>query len=214
MSIAWTLGAIVSRATTALGNRLDVTLSDGSFWANAAQQEVWDDQPHREKEALAFSSTTTGVSRINLPTDFNELINLSLSSAERDVLELINRDEFDSDAGSFSSFSGRPTKFIQYSGCLELYPVPDSAYSIQLRYNRQLSTMTALTAAISVGTRYGQAVMYKTAALLGQNVLRDFESATLFEDRYVRFILKTADDRALRIREQHYMGVSLPRKQR
>ncbi len=211
MSTAWTLGTIVSRATAALGNRIDISLSDGSFWGNVAQENVWDAMPHDLQEKLAVSSTTSGENRITLPSDFKELLNirLSTSSGSQDVLQLINPDDIDSNSNA--TRLGIPVTYMPYADFLELRPSPDSAYSVQMRYRAQLGTLVSATDRLSVATRFGEAVFLKTTQLLADNVVRDFNSGAAFGDRYVRFMLQTVPDRALRQRERHDMGVSLPR---
>ena len=211
MSTAWTLGTIVSRATAALGNRTDITLSDGSFWCNISQENVWDAMPHDLQEKLAVSSTTSGENRITLPSDFKEMLNIRLSSSSgsQDVLQLINPDDIDSNSNA--TRLGIPVTYMPYADFLELRPSPDSAYSIQMRYRGQLGTLVAESDRLSVATRFGEAVFLKTTQLLADNVVRDFNSGAAFGDRYVRFMLQTVPDRALRQRERHDMGVSLPR---
>ena len=211
MSTAWTLGTIVSRATAALGNRIDISLSDGSFWGNVAQENVWDAMPHDLQEKLAVSSTTSGENRITLPSDFKELLNIRLSSSSgsQDVLQLINPDDIDSNSNA--TRLGIPVTYMPYADFLELRPSPDSAYSVQMRYRAQLGTLVSATDRLSVATRFGEAVFLKTTQLLADNVVRDFNSGAAFGDRYVRFMLQTVPDRALRQRERHDMGVSLPR---
>jgi len=211
VSTAWTLGTIVSRATAALGNRTDITLSDGSFWMNLAQENVWDAMPHDLQEKLAVSSTTSGENRITLPSDFKELLNIRLSSSSgsQDVLQLINPDDIDSNSNA--TRLGIPVEYMPYADFLELRPSPDSAYSVQMRYRAQLGTLVAESDRLSVATRFGEAVFLKTTQLLADNVVRDFNSGAAFGDRYVRFMLQTVPDRALRQRERHDMGVSLPR---
>jgi len=213
VSTAWTLGTIVSRATAALGNRLDISLSDGSFWGNVAQENVWDAMPHDLQEKLAVSSTTSGENRITLPSGFNEMLNIRLSSSSGsgDVLQLINPDEIDSFINSSATALGIPTHYMPYADFLELRPSPNSAYSIQMRYRAQLGTLLAESDRLSVATRFGEAVFLKTTQLLADNVVRDFNSGAAFGDRFVRFMLQTVPDRALRQRERHDMGVSLPR---
>lgn len=212
MSIAWTLGTIVSRATAALGNRLDITLSDGSFWANVAQEEVWDLLPHDQQEQIATSSTTSGENRITLPLDFQELLNIRVSSTSNrhDILQQLNVDGIDSN--STATVLGIPTHYLPYADFIELRPSPDSAYSVQMRYRVQLATLVAETDRISITTRLGQAVFLKTTQLLADNVVRDFNSGAAFGDRFVRFMFQTPSDRALRMRERHDLGVALPRR--
>ncbi len=211
MSTAWTLGTIVSRATAALGNRTDISLSDGSFWCNVGQENVWDAMPHDLQEKLAVSSTTSGENRITLPSDFKELLNIRLSSSSgsQDVLQLINPDDIDSDSNA--TRLGIPAQYMPYADFLELRPSPDSAYSVQMRYRAQLGTLVSESDRLSVATRFGEAVFLKTTQLLADNVVRDFNSGAAFGDRFVRFMLQTVPDRALRQRERHDMGVSLPR---
>lgn len=212
MSTSWTLGTIVSRATAALGNRLDITLSDGSFWGNVAQENVWDAMPHDLQEKLAVSSTTSGENRITLPSDFQEMLNIRLSSSSgsQDVLQLVNPDDIDSDSNA--TRIGIPVEYMPYADFLELRPSPDSGYSIQIRYRAQLGTLVAESDRLSVATRFGEAVFLKTTQLLADNVVRDFNSGAAFGDRYVRFMLQTVPDRALRQRERHDMGVAIARK--
>ncbi len=214
MSTAWTLGTIVSRATAALGNRTDISLSDGSFWCNVGQENVWDAMPHDLQEKLAVSSTTSGENRITLPSDFKELLNIRLSSSSgsQDVLQLINPDDIDSNSNA--TRLGIPVEYMPYADFLELRPSPDSAYSIQIRYRAQLGTLVSESDRLSVATRFGEAVFLKTTQLLADNAVRDFNSGAAFGDRFVRFMLQTVPDRALRQRERHDMGVSLPRTYR
>ena len=214
MSTSWTLGTIVSRATAALGNRLDISLSDGSFWCNVGQENVWDAMPHDLQEKLAVSSTTSGENRITLPSDFKEMLNIRLSSSSgsQDILQLINPDDIDSDSNA--TRLGIPVQYMPYADFLELRPSPDSTYSVQMRYRAQLGTLVSESDRLSVATRFGEAVFLKTTQLLADNVVRDFNSGAAFGDRFVRFMLQTVPDRALRQRERHDMGVSLPRTYR
>ena len=210
MSISWTLGEITSKMTSSLGNRLDVATSVASFWANEAENVVWSALPHDLKEALAVSSTTSGENRIILPTDFQEMLNISTSSSStggRDVLTLINMDEIDSAATGLE----RPQRYIQYADWIELHPTPDSAYSLQMRYRKQLSTMTELVTHPSVGTRFRQAIYLKGTELLAEEK-QQFAHASHFRTRYNTFMRTTPSDRALRNRERHDVGFSLPRK--
>ena len=208
----WTLGEVMSRSTTALGNRTDIPLSDASFWANEAHRIVWDSLPHDLQEQIAISSTTSGENRVTLPGDFQELLNLRISSSStgHDVLQQLNIDTIDSASTSL----GVPTKYAPFGDWIELWPSPDSAYSLQMRYRQQLTDISATTTRLSVATRYGYAVFLKSAQLLGENVIRDFESATAFEDKYLRYMNQTVPDRGLRQRERHDTTVSLLRKPR
>lgn len=209
MANAWTLADLMSRSTSALGNRADIALADCSFWANEAHRVVWDAQPHDQQEAIAISSTTSGEDKITLPADFQEIItisNLSDGGGSPDVLDPINLVEL----ASYSTDTGTPLHYAQFATWLELRPSPDSSYSIELRYRKQLSTMTETTTAPSVATRYRYAVMLKTAELLAQNVIRDPQKSVEFRAEFIDYMSSVPSDRALQYREQRYLGVSLP----
>jgi hypothetical protein len=204
---SWNLGEIASATTTALGNRSDIALSAVSFWANVAQQQVWDVLPHDLQEGLAVSSSTSGENRITWPTDYQELLTLSNLSRSGVELRPLNLGE----ANSWTTERGDPTHFVQFSDWLELYPTPDSAHSLQLRYRRQLSDMTVVGSVPSVATRYRPAVFAKTKELVARHVILDANAATAALGEYLAYMSSMPNDRALRAREDRFRGLSLAR---
>lgn len=207
MTLAWTLGDITSHATQALGNRSDIALSDASFYANEAARQVWDFLPHNLKESIAVSSTTSGGNRITLPTDFEEMLDLSnLSMTPPRLLWPTNLPLAD----SWSTTLGVPERYVEYNNWLELVPSPDSSYSIQLRYRKQCSTMTALTSQPSIATRFRYPIMLKTKELLARHVIFDSSKAGEAAGEFLSYMNALPSDKALRMREQHYAAVSLP----
>jgi hypothetical protein len=209
MANAWNLGDIMSKATQALGNRTDIVLADASFYANEAARIVYDAIPHEGQEAIAISSTTSGEDKITLPADFQEILtlsNLSDGGGSPDVLDPINEVEL----ASYSTDTGTPLHYAQFANWLELRPSPDSSYSLELRYRKQQSTMTETTTVPSVATRFRYAVFLKTKQLLAENVVRDEVEAQRANADYLDFLGQVPSDRALRYREQRYLGISLP----
>lgn len=206
--MTWTLGTVMSRATHALGGRADIALSDASHWANEAHRECWDAQPHDLKEGLALSSTTSGGDKIALPSDFFEPIQLSnVSAVPYRPLAPVGTHELD----SWSTALGSPTHYALFSNWLELRPAPDSAYSLQLRYHKQVSELTVVGAPLSVATRFHRAVFLKTKELLAQHVIHDPEQAMVARAEYVAYMGAQAPDRSLRLRENRFVGLGLPR---
>lgn len=198
----------MSHATQALGNRLDVSLSDASFWANESARQTWDFVPHDLKESIAVSSTTSGGNRITLPSDFQEMLTLSnLSITPPQLIWPTNLPIAD----SWTSTRGSPTNYVQYNNWLELVPSPDSSYSLQLRYRKLLSTMTQTTDIPSIATRYRYPIMLKTKELLARHVIFDSAKASEAAAEWSAYMESLPSDRAMRMREQHYMGVSIPK---
>jgi len=207
MSVAWTLGDLLSNTTIALGNRADIGLSTASLWINEAQTEVWNQLPFDEQEAIAISSTTVNEDKITLPSDFQEIIALSNTSQNNRLLNQINRDQL----MAFSATSGIPTHYAFFDDWLEMRPTPDSAYSLELRYRKQLSTMTETTDPPSVSTRFRRAIFLKAVELMAQNVTFDERREIRFHNQYINHMASLPSDRALRQREQHAAGCSLGR---
>ena len=207
----FTLGTICSEATALLGNRVDIALSRASLYANKAYEFVWNTAPsHDRSEGLAISSTTSGENKITLPPDFQEVVNVSnLSSQPPYPLIQWNSNDIDSN----HTYQGVPRFFVRYNEWLELWPSPDSSYSIQLRYRTRASTLTALTQTASFATRYDMAWLYKTAEYLADGV-RDPESAALMRSKFLSEMVTQPSDLGLRQRAREGMRVSMPHRPR
>ena len=197
----------MSATTAALGNRVDIPVSTVSFWVNQAQMDVWNLLPHELQEGIAVSSTTLNEDKITLPSDFQELIALSNTSRSNALLNPINVDQL----AAYSDASGIPTHYALYSNWLELRPIPDSSYSISLRYRKQLSEMTLTTAVPSVASRLRPAIFHRAVHLIAKNVTRDDATAQGANADFGN-AMSLPSDRALRAREQHTMSCALPRE--
>lgn len=206
---SWTLSDLISRTTAALGNRTDISLSDASYWVNVAQREVWDALPHNNAEAIATSVTTTNEDKLSLPSDFEELLTASVQTSTNApvLLDYINYDEL----AAYSDASGSPLYYSLFDDWLELRPVPDSVYTVTVRYRKQLSDMTVLTDHPSVATRLRMGIMFKAKELMAQNLLLDSEGAALARNEYISYMASKPSDAALRSRSQHALGMSLGR---
>ena len=205
---SWTLRETIDRVRESTGRRSDISSSLLSFWINEAQREVWDQAaPHSASEAIAISSTTANEDKLTLPSDFKELITLSNMSDNHSLLNQVNIDQL----VAWSGDSATPTVYAQYDSWLELRPIPDSAYSVELRYRKQMTEMVAESDVPSVATRYRRAVFLKANELVAQHVTLDLDVAQTSHNAYVSLMDATPPDRALRMREQHYLGVGLPR---
>src|SRR5690349_6484702 len=154
------LGQVCSRATEMAGGRADWALSDASFYANMAAQEVSQYAGHLPKEAIAVSSTTSGENRYALPSDFDYPTALTLyqgssvttGSRATIAIPLQGRDATWADARDLPD-SGIPENYVFYSTFFELYPSPNSGYSMQLRYVSRQPTLIQSTETLSLDER-------------------------------------------------------------
>ena len=203
----WTLGNCMSFATAALGNRSDIAVSTASHWANVAHIALTNALEPQGLEGLAVSSTTSGENRITLPTDFMAAINLSnISSTPPSILDPDQAFDFDSALTTFAA----PLKYALYGNSMELWPTPDSSYSLQLRYQVRPSVLTNATASPSFDTRWGMAWCYETTALLA-NSIKEWDTGTFHHGKYLQEMVSVPSDKALRQRDRAGMRISIPR---
>jgi hypothetical protein len=202
-----TLANIMSTATAFVQGRLDITTSEASFYANLAHQEVATRLNYRGLEATAISSTTSGENRVSLPSDFGYPISLSNLSepGPSTYRQLGQRDAGWVDSGT--TVVGQPTHYALYNSWMELYPSPDSGYSLQLRYYKTVPTMTLSTGTPSLDARWHMAIVYKTAEYLAQS-RDDRDSEAANRARYLSLMGSTPTDVALR-QQARGMGVRL-----
>lgn len=156
----------MSESTTAAKlSGTDIHPSRVSFYVNQAQRDVANRVQQVEFERLAASSTSSGDNKMFLPADCERVLNLSFDTgnANRNIRQ---KNIQDMDAQSWGTQAGTPEFYVSYATWLELYPSPNSQFSLQMRYVARLSDMTSLTAIPSVDTRYHQAVYFKTVDYL------------------------------------------------
>lgn len=198
MTALWTLGTAMSQATSILGNRADISSSNASFYANQAAIDIQFAVEPKELEGIAVSSTTSGENLISLPSDFYAITDVSnLSISPPQLLTKWNVYDVDSTQTAL----GTPTNYVSYNTYLQLWPSPDSSYSLQLRYQTQQSVMTSITATPSFDTRYGLAWMYRTAELLAI-LVKDYEGSTIMHNAFLQEVATKPSDLALRQRDR------------
>lgn len=168
------LGTCISRASDLAGGRNDIQPSEASFLANMALERIvmMSGMHHKPREAIAISSSTSGGNRIALPTDFDAPLAFTLyqgststatTSRTTAAVPLIQRDAAFLDAQDNQFTGGVPEYYIWYATWLELFPSPNSAYSLQLRYRTKQPVLSLSTATPALDEVWGQAWVYATA---------------------------------------------------
>lgn len=210
----WNLGELMSVATSDIGRRSDISASVVSIRANMAYFEVANSVEPQQQERIAVSSTTSGENRIDLPTDYGEFINLSMSwswSTSSSVVsshKTLNRMNISTaDAQGFLPV-GEPQSYVLYNNWIELWPSPNSAYSLQFRYRSMVTDMIDLQDVPSIATPYRQAILYK----LEEHLLRyvgDFAGASIMEQTYLNYMSHTKSDEYRRQMGESPQGLQL-----
>lgn len=201
------LGQVCSDASNLAGGRNDWALSEATRLANVALEYVRSasGMAHKPPEALAISSSTSGGNRIALPTDFDYPIAFTLyqgststatTSRTTTAVPLLQRDGAFVDAQADQFNGGVPQYYVWYSTWLELFPSPNSAYSLQLRYGAKQAELSLSTQTATIDSRWNQAWVYKTAEMLAA-ARGDTNNEALNQTRYVNYVKTIDTERAL-----------------
>lgn len=213
------LGQLCSYATRMAGGRDDWQLSEASFWANQAYSTIYNRIGHTPLEAVAISSTTSGENRYQLPTDYNYGIALTLfqgsnstatTSNSTTVIRLRQQDAGWMDAQTLSP-SGVPEAYEQFSTWYQLWPSPNSAYSMQLRYAVKPPVLVQSTDTISLNERWEAAVLYKTVELLEAS-RSNVEGEAIARNRYLNYVVTIPVDAAYKQRDRNGMNLRFGRQ--
>ena len=199
---SYNLGQIMSSATAAVGRRADIDISDVSRLANDAYFEVWYAAPPEEAEKIAVSSTTSGENRIELPTDFYEPISAALifrpSWTTSGTSSYVTLKRVDASAldGKSPEPVGTPEEIAFYNSWMELWPSPNSAYSLQFRYRAGPTDLISTSSVPSLSTPWRKAVELKTREYVADFV-GDEERSQKAQIQFLRYVstLKTAQAR-------------------
>jgi hypothetical protein len=216
------LGELSSMATTFAGGRLDWAPSEVSRYVNMAYSEVKSRQGlvHTQAEAIAVSSTTSGENRIAFPADFDYPLGITMyvgswstatsSNATRTVT-LIPRDANWVDAQTLQI--GEPENYVYYGTSIELYPSPNSAYSLQMRYRTQSQVLVNSTDTPNLDERWHSAVLYKTVEILEAS-RNNPEGEALANRRYLNYVTTTMTDASAKQRDRTGMSLRYGLKRR
>jgi hypothetical protein len=171
----FSLAQIVSHATR-LAVAPAMTLSEASEYANIAIGVVSQAAgvQHAPRDTVAFASTLTSDNRLGYPTDFDYALGVkvgvpgSWSTATSRTTAWVPLTKEPAPWGDpyQSDTSGQPTSYAEFATWFEVRPSPDSAYSVELRYSRKLSELTASTATPALDEQWGWACVCKTAELI------------------------------------------------
>lgn len=219
------LGDVISHGTALAGARLDISVSEGSFYANLALQEVATRQHYLGLEALAYSSVTSGENRIGLPRDFDYMKTLRLdyysistttaSPTDASVRSLATI-KFSSQLtltdpsviDSAMTQTACPQYYFTYGQWIELFPSPDSSYSLTMRYVAKQPALVDSTETPFLDERWHPAWLMKTEEWM-RRARNDMEGAMVAQQKYLDYMGSTPSDRAYKQQPKIQQGLRL-----
>lgn len=197
----------MSRATRGIGRRADIDPSDVSFWANEAYREVLEAEGHELQERIAVASLVSGEDKIQLPIDMRELLSLSYITNAGNSRRTFNQiSPHEKDARFDSDAKGQPTDYCLFNDWLEVWPSPDSSYSVQMRYYSEATDLVALSDIPSVSTPYRRAVYIKTKEMLLREHLGRGDEADIEANAYLTYMAQVPNIHEKRQRTQARSG--------
>lgn len=120
-------------------NRSDLT-DDIPDFIMLAEKQMDTDLKARGMEAKTTLSTVVGSRVLPLPTDMLEMRRLQVSGTYNQPLSYRSPDELSADFAD--NGSGQPVVFTVIGGNLELAPIPDAVYSLELTYQQKIPALS------------------------------------------------------------------------
>lgn len=105
-----------------------------------AECQLSRDLQARGMEAKVTLSTVVGTKTVALPTDMLEMRRLQVTGAYNQPLSYRSPDELSADFSDNSS--GQPVVFTVVGANVELAPIPDAVYSLELTYKQRIPALT------------------------------------------------------------------------
>lgn len=94
----------------------------------------------RQMEVRTNLTATAGNAYLTLPSDMLEMVRLTLQTDPIITLKYASPDELTADYPTSST--GRPAVFAVIGGQVQMAPIPDSAYTLELTYQQRIPALS------------------------------------------------------------------------
>ena len=138
-------------------NRSDLTANIPEF-ITLAEAQMSTDLKTRAMENKVALSTVAGTKTVALPTDMLEMRRLQVVGTYNQPLSYRSPDELSIDYAA--NGSGQPVVFTVVGGNLELAPIPDAVYSLELTYQQRIPALSDVSNTNWLLTNWPNAYLY------------------------------------------------------
>lgn len=138
-------------------NRGDLTANITDF-ITLAEAQLSTDLKTRSMEAKVTLATVAGVNTVALPTDMLEMRRVQVVGTYNQPLSYRSPDELSIDYAS--NMSAQPIVFTVVGGNLELAPIPDGVYSLELTYQQRIPALSTTNTTNWLLTNWPNAYLY------------------------------------------------------
>ena len=140
-------------------HRADLAAQIPDFIA-LAEAKLSADLAARAMETRATLAVTAGNAYLPLPSDMMEMHRLAVQGDPVRVLSYRSPDELQQDY-PFST-SGKPAVFTVMGGEIQLAPIPDAAYTLELTYKQRIPALSATNTTNWLLSAWPNAYLYAT----------------------------------------------------
>lgn len=161
-------------------NRDDLSAAVPTF-ISLAEADIQRRVRHWRMEKRSTAELDTQYSAI--PADFVEAIRFYVTSGDTKPLELISQGELLDRKRKSLNTSGSPSYYALTAGELEIYPVPDGTYKVELYYISRIPSLSASNASNWLLDQYQDAYLYG-ALVHSAPYLKDDARATVWAALY------------------------------
>lgn len=215
--MAYTLVDIATRAATRAADT-GFTAAEAKKFVNDTQNAVANEYILRFWESAQSYTLTTNVADITngvgLPSDFVSCIALRITTAgKQNVLDRVDFYKFQKDNPAWDSdAAGVPYCWYILGNTISVYPKPDAAYTMHMRFQMRPSQLTSDAHVPTIPSEFEELLIYGAAYRMFEE--RDLdEKAALFQGKYeveVAKLVNRYSDRQLG--QVHY--INTPRNSR
>ena len=138
-------------------HRADLTAQIPDFIC-LAESKLSSDLDARPMETRAALTTVLGNAYVTLPTDMLEMRRLLLQTDPAIPLQYETPDQLSVMYGA--STTGRPSVFTVIGGELQLAPIPDAVYALELTYQRRIPALSDSNTSNWLLTSFPNAYLY------------------------------------------------------
>lgn len=123
----------------------NLSVDDRKLFLNTSWWEIADKFPFREKEASASFVTVAGTRNYDVPTETDAIRNISGRTNLEQHFDIAPMDveEYENNYNENSNYRAIPTRYTRENCMIRLWPTPDDAYTMFVRYWKQLPDMLA-----------------------------------------------------------------------
>lgn len=122
-------------------NRSDLSAQIPDF-ITIAESNLSADLNSRSMETKTNLATVAGISTVALPSNMVEMHRLQIISSTNTVLAYRSADEIAADYNA--NTTGSPAVFTVIGGNIELAPIPDAIYTLELVYKQRIPALSAI----------------------------------------------------------------------